>query len=61
MPTPCSHPARPRHQRLAAPRRSPLRPWPVMPAIVQMQLGQQIARVLQRVRGGEVRRANRSE
>jgi len=61
MPTPCSLPARPRHQRLAAPRRSPLRPWPVMPAIVQVQLGQQIARVLQRVCGGEARRANRPE
>jgi hypothetical protein len=61
MLTPCPHPVRPRHQRLAAPRRSPPRPWPAMPAIVQMQLGQQITRVLQRVRSGEACRANRPE
>jgi len=61
MPAPCPHPARPLDYRLATPHRPRLRPWPVLPATAQMQLAQQVARVLQRVRTGEARHADRPE
>jgi hypothetical protein len=58
MPTPCPHPVRPLHHRLATPHRPRLRPWAALSATAQLQLAQQVARVLQRVRIGEARRVD---
>jgi hypothetical protein len=47
-----SHAVRPL-QPPTTPRRSRLRPWPVLPVVVRTQLSQQFAQILRQVRDGE--------
>jgi hypothetical protein len=59
MPTRSPHPPRPRPRRPGP--RCPQRLWPMLPAPTRTQLAQHLARVLERVRAGEVRHASRPE
>jgi hypothetical protein len=51
-------PARPPHRQPPTPRRRP-RLWAMLPAPARTQLAQQLAYLLQRVRGGEAQHADR--
>ena len=59
MPTDLN-PIRPPHRRPATSRRRP-QLWAMLPLSVQTQLAQQLACLLQRVRDGEARHADRAE
>jgi hypothetical protein len=57
----CPHAVRFLQQKSRPRQRSRLRPWPRLPAAVRIQLAQQLAQVLSRVRDGEAGRADHVE